>query len=326
MRKRALIAALTAFPCLSSVSGIAVDRAGEIYFSDWFANRILRIDPKGAPMVVAVKHTHHLSLDRTDILFGEHATPDGSVVSLWRIRPQQPVEDVLAPAQREQSSYEGGAFVIDTDGSILTVKNCQLWRISGTNVSKIAGNDCGGAEWTHAELRFGHIHGTLALAPDGAIYFTDAKTVRRVTRDGLTATMDGSPVTLFAEPLPAEWKFDRALGLGVDSDGAIYVADSDRGVAKLLPGARLEWIYRSEPAWSPTGLAVRGGFVYIVENRPDYLKPFGAIIGSQRVRKLPMRGSAITVFTLANQALRMALVICVIAAAGLLTFWKRRLR
>ncbi len=321
---RPIILWLAAFPCHASISGIAAGDAGNVYFSDWLKNKIWRIDVNGTVALVSEKHTHHLLVDRAGNLYGEHANSDGSVVSLWRRPVQGVAQDVIPPARRaDRPTFQGGPFLIDIDDSVVTLKGCQIWRISGSKSTRLAGEDCGEREWSDAELRFSHIHGTLAWGPDHTIYFTDAKTVRRITPDGSAFTVQSTRIKLFSNPLPEEFKFNRALGLAVTSAGVVYVADSGRGVARIQPDGSLEWIYRSSPAWSPYGLAAAGGFVYVVEDRPDYLQPLNSMIGNPRVRRIAPDGTAVTLSTIRNEPLRIVTGIGVVVGLILMAWLTR---
>jgi sugar lactone lactonase YvrE len=55
-------------------------------------------------------------------------------------------------------------------------------------------------------------------------------------------------------------------GLGVDPDGNVYVAATSRHrVVKITPEGHVESILKSERPWSPTGVAVVGHEIYVLE-------------------------------------------------------------
>jgi len=306
--------AILAARCAASISGITVDSAGRVYFTDWIKNKLWSIDPSGAVSVIGDRHTHHLRQDNHGVLYGENATLDGSVVSLWKMPTPGSFEDVIPPAARDQRPvYQGGPFLLEADGSIVTVRNCELWRISNGHAVKLAGDDCGERAWTNDVLRFAHLHGTLAAGPEGSFYFTDARTVRRIASDGSVSTLQGAAAKLFGDPLPGEFRFNRALGLDVDSAGKIYVADSREGV-KILDSGLIAWLQTSERGWSPSGIAVHDGAIFVVENRPDYLKPLAPIIGNPRVRRIAADGSSTVLFTVRNSPLAIGSAILLLGA------------
>ncbi len=313
--------------CSASVSGIAVDKSGNVYFSDWLRNRIWKIVAQGSADPLAARHTHHLVLDREGNLYGEHVSPDGGIASLWKMTTGGVFADVIASAPRSQKPlFAGGAFAIAHDGSVVTARQCVLYCILTDRAAKWTGSDCGERAWTDDALRFAHLHGSMAWDQNGVLYFTDARTVRRIFPDGSAATLGGRAVPLFSEPQADEAKFDRALGLGVGSDGAVYVADSDRGVVRIGPHSTSQLISSSGWFWSPTGLTVSGGNVYVVENRPGYLTPFGAVLGNPRVRKISPNGMAITLFTVRNERLAALLAMVVVALLAVAVVFLRRTR
>src|SRR5439155_25433182 len=66
-------------------------------------------------------------------------------------------------------------------------------------------------------------------------------------------------------------------GLAVDSHGAVYAAATGgRCVVKIAPDGKVEVVVKAERPWSPTGVAVFGADVYVLEytdgnGAPDWL-------------------------------------------------------
>src|SRR5260370_28568719 len=55
-------------------------------------------------------------------------------------------------------------------------------------------------------------------------------------------------------------------GLAVDSEGAVYVAANRcRAVLKITPAGTITTILRATAPWSPTGVAVADGAIYVQE-------------------------------------------------------------
>ena len=55
-------------------------------------------------------------------------------------------------------------------------------------------------------------------------------------------------------------------GLAVDSEGAVYAAANRcRAVLKITPDGKVTTILRATAPWSPTGVAVADGVVYVQE-------------------------------------------------------------
>ena len=85
-------------------------------------------------------------------------------------------------------------------------------------------------------------------------------------------------------------------GLAVDEHGNVYAAASGcRCVLEIMPGGQIHPILKSEGPWSPTGVALHDGDVYVLEysnansnNRADW---------SPRVRMLGHGGKVHTLAT-----------------------------
>ena len=88
-------------------------------------------------------------------------------------------------------------------------------------------------------------------------------------------------------------------GLDVDSRGTVYAAATGcRRVVKITPDGKVEVVLKSERPWSPTGVAVHGEDVYVLE----YTNANG---GSHegwrpRVRKLGRDGKVTTLATVSG--------------------------
>ena len=86
----------------------------------------------------------------------------------------------------------------------------------------------------------------------------------------------------------------------MDSHGVVYVAATGcRCVVKVTPDGQVSTVLKAQRPWSPTGVAVRGGDVYVLEytnpnsaDRADWLP---------RVRKLDRDGKVTTLVTISGQ-------------------------
>jgi len=111
----------------------------------------------------------------------------------------------------------------------------------------------------------------LAMGTDGSLYVATWKGVLKLSPDGAIAKVwypiavsdcDSDP----ADHNPANASSPLFRGLGVDSLGDVYVAaTSCHRVVKITPAGQVTTISRSERPWSPTGVAVRGEEVYVLE-------------------------------------------------------------
>src|SRR5262249_7034893 len=69
------------------------------------------------------------------------------------------------------------------------------------------------------------------------------------------------------EPPPAGADGRPALrGLAVDENGVVYVAATGcRSVIKIIPAGRVETAMKAESPWSPTGVALARGELFVLE-------------------------------------------------------------
>ena len=159
-----------------------------------------------------------------------------------------------------------------------------LRRTPSGNVSVLAGSSYGHADGKGSRAKFSNIVG-MAFGPDGSLYLTDSSSVRKVTMDGTVTTLARNVMVENASGNPAGGS--SLFGIAVDAQGNAFVADyGNRRILKIAPDGQMTTLIRAEESWFPTGVAERGGELYILEesHTPAY-KPIGT-----RVRKLSPDG------------------------------------
>jgi hypothetical protein len=114
------------------------------------------------------------------------------------------------------------------------------------------------------------IHG-LAVAPNGTLYYSEQRAVRRIDRNGRVSLVAGN-ITVpgcVRPPAASEERLGPVLrGLDVAADGTVYVAASGcSAVLKIAPTGAVSVALRSSDAWSPTGVVVAGDDLYVLEYR-----------------------------------------------------------
>src|SRR5207244_6770678 len=85
-------------------------------------------------------------------------------------------------------------------------------------------------------------------------------------------------------------------GLAVDARGTVYAAATGcRAVLRVTSNGQMSVVLKAEPPWSPTGIAVHGEQVYVME----YEHPHSAKREEwvPRVRKLARDGKVTTLAT-----------------------------
>jgi sugar lactone lactonase YvrE len=121
----------------------------------------------------------------------------------------------------------------------------------------------------------------ITSASDGTVYFTENAALRKVSTDGRVSIVVSGLTRDNVPPVPG---IRAALGpylRGLSIDGArnIWVAATGNcSVLKISPAGKVSSVLRTESPWSPTGVAVAGDDIYVLEylhtatdNREDWL-------------------------------------------------------
>jgi NHL repeat len=160
---------------------------------------------------------------------GQCGAADGSALSAKFNRPHGIVANTRT----------GEVFVADTG-------NYTIRRIYGDSVSTIAGaaTKFGSTDGTGAAARFTAPNG-LAMDRAENLYVTDYRTVRKVTPAGVVTTLAGSKAGEggYKDGAAADARFERLLGIAIDENGVVYVADSgNHCIRQILPGGTVSTV------------------------------------------------------------------------------------
>jgi sugar lactone lactonase YvrE len=236
-------------------SGIAVDRDGQVYFTQTNGKGTWKVNPKGELTLISDVRDHWLDIDlegrfsRSHLKGFERITPDGA-----------------RPTILLNGAYP---FTVNRDGNIYSA----VWKPGRLEINrqsldgKVSAIQIDGA--TNAPI--GGITG-MASGPDGSLFVTDGCMLLKVLLPGRVATLVAKIVVSDClDDLPAPHlrgvpagPFLR--GLAVDSEGAVYAAANRcRAVLKITPDGKVATILRATAPWSPTGVAVADGVVYVEE-------------------------------------------------------------
>jgi hypothetical protein len=143
----------------------------------------------------------------------------------------------------------------------------------------------------------------LAAGPGGSLLVACPNAILTIKRDGTVATFLHPVVVKDCDDDLAKYSRTRAFhspylrGLDVSEDGTIYAAvNGCRCVVKITPACKVETVLKAERPWSPTGVAVSGGDVYVLE----YTNATAASDKGwrPRVRKLGRDGKVTTLATI----------------------------
>jgi sugar lactone lactonase YvrE len=241
-------------------SGIVVDDQGRIYFLD---HGLVRIEPSGSlttiqdssgghwmaldtvgnnPFVSTLGPYHRVSVDGNSLFFGDGAPlafgPDGSLY--------------YATNGSREESFPAGALAVA--------------RLSPSGERSLF------SPQLQEELAR-HQDGiqNLIFAADGSLYVSTWKGILKLDRDG-SITRRLYPIAMPdcdndpADHNPANASSPLLRGIGVDAEGNLYVAaTSCHRVLKIAPDGSVQTILKSERPWTPTGIAVAGRDVYVLE-------------------------------------------------------------
>ena len=237
-------------------SGIVVNRQGEVFFTDT-GQGVWKIDTKGRLSYVPASLFHWMAIDAAGYFadsekkFGEwfeRVTPKGSKPAL-----------IMCSDFPLTMNLDGNLYYADTRRSSARV----IRRTPDGKESVLAGGET-----------FREISG-ISSGPDSSVYIAGTGhvvTIEKITMDG-TISILASPEMIGAssdstiEP-PPETETGYCRGLDVDSQGVVYVAATgSRRVLRITPRGEVSTILQAPSPWSPTGVAVFRGDVYVLEWR-----------------------------------------------------------
>jgi sugar lactone lactonase YvrE len=264
-------------------SGIAADRVGNIYFVDT-GSGIWRMDAAGGLIRLQGPAFHWMALDSSGAF---------TAVPL----PSSPEAEMRAVG-RTPTLLMSSDFPVVVAGEMLVYPETvdgrvRLIRYSSRGARSVvatlpAATESGPLQWINE----------MAVGPDGSIYYTEDKAVRRVDGQGRITTIAGHVQVTPCNAIPGISSPERPYlrGVSVASDGTVYVAASGCGaLLRIKPGGQVGVIMRTTSPWSPTGVATYGKAVYVLEylhtasdNRREWLP---------RVRKLLPNGQSSVVAT-----------------------------
>lgn len=276
--------------------GIVVDRSNQIYFSD--LETIWKIDAQGKLTVfragVGGRHIHELAMDEDGNLYGgELSYEPGTgryLNALWKMTPEGVFAYTLAPTY---TPPKGMSIWRDRDGGMYSAlwksnSEHELLLLKRTTDGKIT--TVFGSKETADELRQVVLYsvGGMTFGADGSLYVADGANVRKVEMNGVVTTLARNLAPDNSSNNPAgKSATTHLLGIAVDAEGSVFVADNDnRRVLKIALDGKVTTLIRAEQPWSPSGVAFRGGTLYILENGFTPPRTFNGV----RVRKLSPDG------------------------------------
>jgi sugar lactone lactonase YvrE len=275
-------------------SGIVVDQEGNVYVGD-INTGLWKIDTQGKLTQIHPDGGHWLALDEE----GSFARVDFTKSDHWPRWFKRRTPDGARPALITDG---GSPLVVPRGGSLYYVSTGEQLNPGGHEVIRLTpeGKLSRVAAGLHQiSEKLGGIKG-LAAGPDGTLYASYPKAVLKITTDGtVTRIADPVLVTDLPEGVP-EGEPPLLRGLAVGGDGTVYAAATGcRCVVKIKTDGKVETVLKAEPPWSPTGVALRGESIYVLEypnangERHEDWVP--------RVRKIGGDGKVMTLFSFPRQ-------------------------
>ena len=233
-------------------SGIAVDRLGQIYFIDT-GSGLWKIDTSGKLMKLSGLLYHWLAIDASN-RFANTPLPTGALGEISRVG-----ED---PTLLLSSDWP---IAIGQDGNLYyqsgPAGHLRLMRTTPSGATSVFVTLPATVKGTPLP----HISGIVA-GPNGSLYYTEETAIRRISAAGRISTV--ATVSARANPpsIPATETHPYLRGLAVNARGVMYVADTgDARVLKITPQGRVTTLLQTESPWAPTGVALYGSDVYVIE-------------------------------------------------------------
>jgi hypothetical protein len=277
-------------------TGIIVDRYGNIYFI-YSGMGVVKISTDGKLSYIhKATDGHWMCLDehgffsQTQPKYFERITPDGTKPVIIYAGGGSPI----VVNKDGNFYYCGGPNGNMNPGALTLVRETPQKQQTIFSVH---------LEDTLSKLNDG-ITG-IAAAPDGTLYLACWSSLLKVTLDGKVTTLVHPVVVSDCDEDPADHKeINRGKpllrGVAVDSSGTIYVAaTSCHCLLKITFDGKIKTILKSERPWTPTGVAIHNGDVYVLE----YTNANGPATEGwfPRVRKIGKDGKATTIANLSSK-------------------------
>ncbi len=227
--------------------GLAIDSAGNIYVADTVNHKIRKITPDGivstlagstagfadgngsnaqfnTPYDVAVDVSNNIYVADTGNTKIRKITPDGTVTTIAGSTPG------FADGSSNNAQFSSiGGLELDTSGNIYVADfgNHRIRKINTNgDVITIAGSEQGFADGIGENARFNR---PVRVAVDilGIVYVSDTfnDKIRKIDSNGLVSTISGTNEG-FQDGIGVNAQFNRPIGLIIDKDFNIYVADA----------------------------------------------------------------------------------------------------
>ncbi len=225
----------------NSPSGLAVDQNGNVYVADRLNYRIRKITTDGH--VTTLAGTGKSGYSDGEGSAASFASFKGPSAMCMDYNGNIYVGDYFAGIRKVLANgdvFTIGPPVRSPDGIAIDLKgniyisnasvNSLIYKVKENGESTIfAGslNKQGYADGIGTEARFNSPSG-LAVDQNGNVYVADMLNhrIRKITTDGHVTTLAGSGMAGYADGIGSDARFNHPVGVAVDMNGNVYVADS----------------------------------------------------------------------------------------------------
>lgn len=283
----ALAAAIAAVAWAHPGTGIAIDSQGQIYFVDT-GQGVWKLDRDGKLTLFHTLAYHWMALDEKGRFARSQALGNLDRGSFERITSAGAVP----------------AFILSSDYPIAIADDGGLYYVLHNNKGKreLVRRMPDGTRSIVATLPDAvspepmlWVNG-IAAGPNGSVYVTDNDAILKIDRSEVSTFRDKIRAPDCTDPLP-DVHPPHLRGLAVAPDGTVYVAASGcRAVIAIPPTGAIRTVLKAENPWAPTGIALSGRDVYVLEylhTRGDDRKEW-----IPRVRKVDAAGKVTTLATI----------------------------
>jgi glucose/arabinose dehydrogenase/sugar lactone lactonase YvrE len=217
--------------------GIAIHPNGNLYVADRSSEMIRMITPAGKVRTIAnIRNRQlyglcHLNFSSDGLLYiGSFRL----ITTLTTAGNSGSVYDGIHNCQSTWDNWDVWTSVaLDAADRVYAVNGRQLLRFKGTCETVLAGGTSGFSDGPPDRVRFSLAWG-LAIASNGKAFIADGQYVRILDTNGYVSTLAGWGPKGFRNGSSAVARFQRNIGICIDSRGAIYVADADNHAIRRI--------------------------------------------------------------------------------------------
>ena len=268
-------------------SGIAIDKFGQIYFTDT-GKGVWKIDTHGKLIYMPASEFHWMTID-PDGYFAESQKSFGMYFERVTSKSSKPALIICSDFP----------LVVNFDGNI-------YYANTRSNSGKIIRRSPEGKESELTSNRIFEFTNGITSGKDGSLYITESSnanfnTIRKITMYG-TVSIIATFVGESASKPPLETVHSYCRGLSIDSLDNLYVAATgSRSVLKITPQGKVITLLQESSPWTPTGVVVARGEVYVLEWHDvtsEKMEIRSAWI--PRIRKIGVNGKVTTLATVSR--------------------------